>query len=189
MQPPWSTSGSTPGATPGGGQPRTSGPITGTSEAVSVRAQTLLRRIMETEHMVGVQEWWMLGNEVPEARALAEVTSLLAVGRGELESILTTYFGATIPASEAELAHPGEDAAALLGDPGWLQARREDAVGLLFTLAQTLPTMRQYAQMLRASAERLGAPSGALDALGIVSDRLGEALEAVSQPGGIGHAE
>ncbi|HEX8727828.1 MAG TPA: hypothetical protein VF739_04355, partial [Ktedonobacterales bacterium] len=57
------------------------------SEAVDElagRSEMLLHRIVEIEQGLAVQEWWLLGRALPEARLLTEIISLLAVARGEL---------------------------------------------------------------------------------------------------------
>jgi hypothetical protein len=148
------------------------------------RADTLCRRLIDIEQALAEQEWWLLGRALPEARLLAEVTSLLAVARGELENTLAQYFGHPITRSDFTdqfnaLTTPS---AAQTHDPVWLAARRDQAIRLLRLVASSLPPMLQYGQMLRAYTERAGLARGAVDAFGIVADRLGEAYEALREP-------
>ncbi len=151
--------------------------------ALGVRAGTLLRRLRDIERALAVQEWWLLGRVLPEARVLAEACSLLAVARGELESALANYFNADIGQAERT-----DQFAAVEGAPGdtddaaWVAACRDQALGLLRMVAATLVPMLQYAQMLHTYAEHLGLHSGAVDAFGIVHDRLTELDEALRQP-------
>lgn len=154
------------------------------SEALGGRAETLFRRVRDMEKALAVQEWWLLGRVLPEARVLSEVSSLLAVARGELESALSHYFkieveraGQTDHFTVVEGAVPGDT-----NDAAWVAASRDQALGLLRMVAAVLAPMLQYAQMLRTYAEHLGLPSGAVDAFGIVQDRLSEIDEALRQP-------
>ena len=154
------------------------------SAALGGRAEALFRRVRDIEKALAVQEWWLLGRVLPEARVLAEVSSLLAVARGELESALSHYFkieveraGQTDQFTAVDGAAPGDT-----NDAAWVTARRDQAVGLLRMVAAVLAPMLQYAQMLRTYAEHLGLPSGAVDAFAIVQDRLSEIDEALRQP-------
>ena len=150
------------------------------AEALAGRASTLLQRIMDVERTLAVQEWWMLGRVVREASILAEVISLLAVARGELADVLANSFRRAAPPPETgDLTPPPT---LHLNDPEWVRASRDQAIGLLRMAASALPAMRQYAQMLRDGAERLSLPMAAIDALGIVTDRLGEAYETIAHP-------
>ncbi|HEX6123023.1 MAG TPA: hypothetical protein VFY89_07680, partial [Ktedonobacterales bacterium] len=143
---------------PGFSQP--SAQATGGAEALAGRASTLLQRIMDVERTLAVQEWWMLGRVMREAGILAEVISLLAVARGELGDVLAQAFGHPYtPAETGELLPPP---ALHLNDPEWIRASRDQAIGLLRMAASALPAMRQYAQMLREGAERLGLPMAAV---------------------------
>ena len=128
------------------------------------------------------REWWLLGRDVPEARQVAEVASLLAVARGELEQALHEQFDWRLPMSNADAAEQEEaDELELMGNPAWIQARRDEANGLVRMLRQNLPGMRTFAEQLRANAADAGMPATALGALGIVQDRLGEAIEALRE--------
>jgi hypothetical protein len=148
--------------------------------ALAGRATTLLQRILDVERTLAVQEWWMLGRAVREAGILAEVISLLAVARGELEDVLTGPFGQ--PRSFGDAGELPPPPPLRLEDPEWVHASRDQAIGLLRMAASALPAMRQYADMLRQSAERINMPVAATDGLGIVADRLGEAYEALAHP-------
>ena len=59
-----------------------------------------------------------------------------------------------------------------MDNPAWIQARRDEANGLVRMLRQNLPGMRTFAEQLRANAADAGMPATALGALGIVQDRL-----------------
>jgi hypothetical protein len=179
MQEPWFTSAR---------QARTSQPsvpLAATSEALSLGAEALLQRLVEMEGALGVQEWWLLGRSVVEAQPLAEVASLLAVARGELENFLAEFFAHPLQ-PEAEPADGAEDmtedVTARLDDSEWIGARQEEARALLDMAAAALPAMQREAGGLRESAERLSMASAALDALGIICDRLAEAAETLHLP-------
>jgi hypothetical protein len=166
------------GQPPGGGEP---GGYAEATEALGARADALYQRLLDIERALGVQEWWMLGRVLPEARLLSEIHSLLAVARGELEGVRVQYFGRQRPAGDtAEHGTASEPGSA--EDPAWVAASRNQAIGLLRMIASALPAMLQYAQMLRAYAERLNLAAGALDALSIVVERLHEVQEAIQQP-------
>lgn len=148
------------------------------------RAEALWRRLKDIERALAVQEWWMLGRALPEARLLAEISSLFAVASGELENTLTQSFHR--PLQRYELTDPHApayaDPAGSANDPAWLAASRDQALGLLRMVAPMLPPMRQYAEMLSLYAERLGLPPAVMDAFGIVGSRLAEVDEAIRQP-------
>lgn len=150
------------------------------SGALAGRASTLLDRIVDVEQALAIQEWWLLGRVAREAGLLSEIASLLAVARGELEEFLVQFFGR--PIASGEPADAFDPQPPQLDDPTWIRASREQAAGLLRMVASALPAMQQYAQMLRTNAERLQMPVAALDALGIVADRLGEAYETIHPP-------
>lgn len=150
-------------------------------EELAGRSEMLLHRMVEIEQGLAVQEWWLLGRALPEARLLSEITSLLAVARGELFQFLADFF------SRAPLGFdPAENPAGVeeprLDDPAWMQARREQTLYLLRNVASALPPMIQYARMLRVNAERLSLAVTALDGLSIVAGRLEEAYELLQQP-------
>ncbi|HEX9039287.1 MAG TPA: hypothetical protein VF808_20065 [Ktedonobacterales bacterium] len=145
------------------------------------RAETLLRRLHDVEEALTDQEWWLMGNVFPEARRLAEVTSLLSVARGELEGFLVDVCGMTVPETQ-EPQGAGNEVFALMGDPMWMSGSREKAVALLRMLAAQVPPMRQYAIALQSNAERLRVPSNALDPLGITAERLTEIEDILGQP-------
>lgn len=152
--------------------------------ALADRAEALWRRLVDVERALAVQEWWMLGRVVPEASVVAEVASLLAVARGELEHALSVYFGRTSEQLERTdafasiTAEPPGDRS----DPAWLAASRDQAIGLLRLVASMLPPMLQYARMLFDNAQRLGLAPGVIDAFNIVADRLNEIGEALREP-------
>jgi hypothetical protein len=166
--------------TSGSGFPQASAQAADGVEALAGRASTLLQRIMDVERTLAVQEWWMLGRVVREASVLAEVISLLAVARGELADVLIQVFRFPAPPPETSDLSPAP--AMHLNDAEWVRASRDQAIGLLRMAASALPAMRQYSQMLREGAQRLSLPMAAVDALGIVTDRLGEAYETIAHP-------
>jgi len=63
----------------------------------------LFTRLVDMERMATTQEWWMFGRVLPEARQLAELSSLLAAARAELAQLLSTL--GYPPA--VRLTHPG----------------------------------------------------------------------------------
>jgi hypothetical protein len=153
-------------------------------EALATRAEALWRRLCEIESALAVREWWLLGRTVPEARLVAEVSSLLAVARGEMENVLAQGFGMSIPRSDAtdQYSAIGHDDILHTEEPAWISACHTQAIGLLRMVAASLPAMLQYAQMLRSYSEQLAVPTSALDSLGIVADRLNETGEALRTP-------
>jgi hypothetical protein len=147
------------------------------------RAEALWRRVSELERGLAVQEWWLFGRALPEARLLSEIGSLLAVARAELETALTQVFGRQVPSVDMnDQVAPIVDPETFGRDPAWIAATRDQAIGLLRMIAGALPPMLQYAQMLRQYGERYGLPSAAVDAFSIVGDRLSEVDEALRQP-------
>lgn len=165
-----------------GSQPSSS--MTDPRLALAVRADALCRRLVDVERAIAEDEWWLLGRALPEARLLAEISSLLAVARGELENVIAQHLGGPSATSDAtdQFATPAQPSQAQLSDPAWLAAQRERAIQLLRLVASTLPPMAQYAQMLRDNCERAGLAMAALDSLSIVVDRLSEAYDALRQP-------
>ena len=145
--------------------------------AVGAQADLLLRRLLELERELAAQEWWLLGRVLPEARTLAEVTSLLAVARAELDGFLSQYCGrapvGTPPADDTGDKTPESD------DPAQIERQRQAASQLLQMLVAALPPTLNFARQLRPFAERNGMPEAATDTLGIVADRIAEAQEAL----------
>lgn len=167
--------------TPPDQQPSGSNPAQPVVLELGARAETLLRRLRDVEEALTDQEWWLMGNVFPEARRLAEVTSLLSVARGELEAFLEEVCG--MPSSAPEERKRGEgDIFTLMGDPMWMSGSREKAIALLRMLIAQVPPMRQYSTALQVNAERLRVPSAAMDPLGITAERLTEVEEILRQP-------
>lgn len=149
---------------------------------LGARAETLLQRVRDVEEALTDQEWWLMGNVFPEAHRLAEITSLLSVARGELETFLTDVCGMEAPAqSERKSASANEDIFSLMGDPMWMSGSREKAFALLRMLTAQVPPMRQYATALQVNAERMRVPSAAMDPLGICAERLAEIEDMLRQ--------
>jgi hypothetical protein len=155
------------------------------ASALLAQYVSLLQRITAVERALSVQEWWLLGRAIPEAGQVAEVASLLAVARGELEQALDEQFDWRMPAIDTnaseqedglELASPD-----LMSEPAWIEARRDEANRLLRMLGQNLPSMQSFAEQLRANIGGAGMPTAALGALGIVQDRLREAIETLRE--------
>ncbi|HEY7020197.1 MAG TPA: hypothetical protein VH349_03705 [Ktedonobacterales bacterium] len=155
------------------------------ASALLAQYVSLLQRIIAVERALNVQEWWLLGRAIPEAGQVAEVASLLAVARGELEQALDEQFDWRMPAMDTGASEQEGDlevaAPDLTSDPAWSEARREEANRLLRMLRQNLPSMLSFAEQLRANAGDAGMPAAALGALGIVQDRLGEAIETLRE--------
>lgn len=146
------------------------------------RADTLLKRLREVEDAVTDQEWWLMGRAMAEARMLAEISSLLSVARGELETFLNEMGARQQEPDDAAHRKQQEDIFDLMGDPMWMSGSREKAIALLRMCAAQVQPMRQYAYVLQVNAERLGLPAVALDPLGITTERLAEAEELLRQP-------
>lgn len=144
---------------------------------VGAQADLLLQRLLELERRVALQEWWMLGRSLPEAQALAEVASLLAVARAELDQVLVQYCGRA--PTEAPTSPESATAPAASATP---TQQRMLAAQLLQMLVVSLPPTITFAQQLASYAQRCGMPPGAVETLGIVVDRLEEAQEAVQAP-------
>jgi hypothetical protein len=158
-----------------------SNPAQSTVIELGARAETLLRRLSDVEEALTDQEWWLMGNVFPEARRLAELTSLLSVARGELETFLTDVCGMAV-AAQTERKRADEDVFALMGDPMWMSGSREKAFALLRMLVAQIPPMRQYATALQVNAERMHVPPAAMDPLGICAERLVEIEDILRQP-------
>jgi hypothetical protein len=175
-QPRWPAQNASPDQQPSGSYPAQPAML-----ELGARAETLLRRLRDVEEALTDQEWWLMGNVFPEAARLAEVTSLLSVARGELETFLGEVCGMQI-APMSERKRSNEDIFTLMGDPMWMSGSREKAGALLRMLIMQVPPMRQYAVALQANAERLRVPSAAMDPLGITAERLEEVEEILRQP-------
>jgi hypothetical protein len=172
---------SAPNTSPDQQQQADSGPAQQIVMELGARADTLLRRLRDVEEALTDQEWWLMGNVFPEARRLAEISSLLSVARGEIEAFLTEVCG--MPAAVPdERKRADEDIFSLMGDPMWMSGSREKAVALLRMLITQVPPMRQYAAALQANAERMRVPAAAMDPLGISAERLVEIEEILRQP-------
>lgn len=177
MQQQWSA----PNASPAQQPQNDSGQTQQMVMELGARADTLLHRLRDVEEALTDQEWWLMGNVFPEARRLAEISSLLSVARGELEAFLTEVCGMPAAAPD-ERKRADEDIFSLMGDPMWMSGSREKAVALLRMLVAQIPPMRQYAAALQANAERMRVPAAAMDPLGITAERLGEIEEILRQP-------
>jgi hypothetical protein len=154
--------------------------------AVAPQADLLMRRLLDLEQRLGVEEWWLLGRDVAEAHVLAEVASLLAVARAELDQMLVHYCGrppATRPAGDEADDTLGDDAAGDAHDPARVARQRAEGQQLLQVLAVALPPTTTFARQLGPFAERSGMPAAAVEVLGIVADRVLDAQEAVQNLG------
>lgn len=138
--------------------------------------------MLDIERALSVQEWWMLGRAIAEARLLSEIASLLAVARGELENALSQGFDRALPFTGQNDALTAAQEPPQPDDPTWLAASRDQAIGLLRMVATALPPMQQYATMLQTYGARAGLASTIVDSFGIVTDRLNEIAEALRQP-------
>lgn len=164
---------------------RLTGQRPGGVEMIGERSEMLLRRIGEIERTLAVQEWWLLARALPEARLLSELSSVLAVARGELEHFLAEFFGQPLPQADS-MEMPAfasqDDLNARMQDRAWLQGQRTQAIELLRMVARSLPPMRQFAQMLHSAGERVGLAVSALDALRVVDEHLNDAYELLQRP-------
>jgi hypothetical protein len=148
------------------------------------KTETLWRRLQDIEEALSVREWWMLGRVLPTARLLAEISSLLAVARGELETALTQAFQKNISVRDQSDAFETiqQEPAGAENDPAWLEAARDQSFTLLRMVAGSLPAMIRYAELLISNGERLRMGPAATDAFGVVLSRLHEAYEALREP-------
>jgi hypothetical protein len=164
---------------------RLTGQQAGGVEMIGERSEMLLRRVAEIERALAVQEWWLLAKVIPEAKLLSELSSVLAVARGELEHFLAEFFGHPLPSSDsAEMSVPlsDDDLNFHMQDPEWVRSQRVQAVELLRMVARSLAPMRQFAQMLHTAGERVGLAVSALDALRVVDEHLNDAHELLQHP-------
>lgn len=164
---------------------RLTGQQAGGVEMIGERSEMLLRRVGEIERSLAIQEWWLLAKAIPEAKVLSELSSVLAVARGELEHFLAEFFGRPMPVSDGlEVSTPmsEDELTDRMRDPEWLRGQRVQAVELLRTVARSLPPMRQFAQMLHSAGERVGLAVTALDALRVVDEHLNDAFELLQHP-------
>lgn len=166
----------------GGGPYGLSTPAQAAVRELADRAETLLARLREVEEALTDQEWWLMGRAMAEARVLAEMTSLLAVARGELETFLSVVGARQVEPEDATHRKEQDDVFNLMSDPMWMSGSREKAIALLRMCAAQLAPMRQYALVLLTNAERMGLSAVALDPLGITAERLAEAEELLRQP-------
>ena len=151
-------------------------------QELAARAETLLKRLREVEGALTDQEWWLMGRAMNEARILAEMTSLLSVARGELETFLSEMSGRQREPDATAQRKEQDDVFDLMTDPMWMSGSREKAIALLRMCAAQIQPMRQYAAVLQANAEKLRLPAVAVDPLSIAAERLGEAGELLRQP-------
>jgi hypothetical protein len=153
--------------------------------AVAPQADLLMRRLLELEQRLSAEEWWMLGRAVPEARVLAEVASLLAVARAELDQMLVQFCGRqpTMPSVADDAEDDQVDDAVGGDDPSQIARQRAEALQLLQVLAVALPPTTTFARQLGPFAERSGMPPAAVEVLGIIADRVLDAQEAIQNLG------
>jgi hypothetical protein len=155
--------------------------------AVAPQTDLLLQRLLDLERRLGAEEWWLLGRDFAEARVLAEVASLLAVARAELDQMLVQFCGrplATPNVADDVTDDMMDDAEAGAGaDPARVAQQRAEGLQLLQVLAVALPPTTTFARQLGPFAERSGMPAAAVEVLGIVADRVLDAQEAVQNLG------
>ncbi len=149
---------------------------------MGAQGDILMRRLLDLELLLGVNEWWLLGTKVPAAKLLAEVTSLLTVARAELDSCLTQYCDRARAEPPAADEGTGEDDDPNLMDMDELAVRKEQATQMLRTMAEALPPTAHFARQLHGFAGRVGLHPAGVDVLGIVADRLDEARETAAAP-------
>jgi hypothetical protein len=174
MQPPWS-----PGSSDSGASSQMPG--VGAAQTLATQVQTLVEHVVEAERALSAREWWLLGRAIPEAHVLSELASLLSVARAELEGLLGQV-APSAPTGEADEATVSDDEQHLLNDPGWVQARCDEAVALLGQAATNLPALLEYTQQLLLLAEHAPSSSALLEGLEIARDRLTDACEAIGPP-------
>ncbi len=146
------------------------------------QAARLMRQLNELDRAASAQEWWMLARAVPEARSLAEVSSLLAVASAELDQFLVRFFGDPATRSPAAEGAGAPATAPLTDEPDQVAVQRASAARLSQTLESVLPPTTTFAHALAQLAQRTSMTPDAVDALGIVAERLDEAQEALRAP-------
>ena len=147
---------------------------------VGAQGDILMRRLLDLELLLGVNEWWLLGTKIPAAKALAEVVSLLTVARAELDSCMTQYCDRARAEPPATDENAGDDDDPNLMDLDELAVRTEQATQMLRTMGEALPPTAHFARQLYGFAGRVGLHPAGVDVLGIVADRLDEARETVA---------
>lgn len=146
---------------------------------VQAQAARLMRQLNDLDHAAGAREWWLLARAVPEAGTLAEVASLLSVASEELDQFLVRFFGAPASRSNAGEAMGAPATAPLSDEPEQVEAQRAAAAQLGEMLGSVLPPTTTFAHALAQLAQRTNMAADAVDALGIVAERLDEAQEAL----------
>jgi hypothetical protein len=159
------------------------------SAPVCAQAEILMARLRQIEGAMAGREWWLLGRALPVAGVLAEVASLLAVARAELEQVVAQVCGRASaapadPAAEAVDAEDGPDAPGEDLSPDALEQDRIAAGQVLELLRAALPPTLGFARQLAPFAERGRMPPPVVEGLGVVADRLADALEALSPAAG-----
>lgn len=156
----------------------------GAVEAVTSRIAALVQRIDDVERALGVQEWWLLADAIAEARVLSELVSLLAVARGEMTHLLRERGGlAQWPPQGEDLAD--DDYAAPppdVSNPVFLQASRDQALGLMRLAALAIPAIHQYTRALLGMTRRAPVPVSLVDALEAAEERLADATDLIAAP-------
>lgn len=141
-----------------------------------MQASAALQRLRELEAALATQEWWLLARVLPEAQALSELASLLAVARSELEDFLTRLTGRPMAPGPAD----DEGAPDVMPQtPQWLHAQRQQALSILRYAATVLPLLRQDADALHATAVSLRLAPALIDPLTAVAERLSDAGESL----------
>lgn len=135
----------------------------------------LFTRLADMERMATTQEWWMFGRVLPEARRLAELSSLLAAARAELAQLLSTL--GYPPAMR--MTRPGTSelqfAQSFASDEGWGLAHREGAISVLRLAALAVPILLAQIARCRYQMSEAGPPDYVRAVLERLSGRLGEA--------------
>ncbi len=136
---------------------------------------TLFKRLLELERLATTQEWWLFGRVLPEARRIAELTSLLAAARADLSGLLKTlgYPQAT------NLDHPATSELTFqqgfATDAGWALAHRDEALSILRLAATAMPVLLVQTARISAQLGDNAAATMVRRVLARVTERLSEA--------------
>ncbi len=141
---------------------------------------SVFRQLSDLERHATTQEWWMYGRTLPEARRIAEITSLLAAARADLGRLLDTLGH---PQS-VSISGPGTSelhfAQSFAGDRGWALAHRDEAVSILRLTAQAVPSILTAMSRIRLTHGANSVALAARSQLERVGSRLLEIRPLVS---------
>lgn len=121
------------------------------TSTVTSELHSVFKDVLDLERLATAQQWWMYGRLLPEAGSLAEIASLLAAARVDLEQLLAVLGRPPV----AHMTHPGTSelffAQSFAGDQGWASAHREEAISVLQLTAQAVPLILMSLARVRST--------------------------------------